>query len=89
MTRRPGEGYAPHADPHAVNLTGFAPPAIYGAGYYLLSGPHVTGAKDQRIGVDLATRERARRLYRIRARSKRAPEPWELALREVIELDQA
>lgn len=92
MTRKAWDGYPPVSDPHAVNLTGFTTPIVYGSGYYLLSDPHVSGAKDQRVGVDLATRERARLLYRVKhdlLASRQAPTPWRMALGEVLALERA
>lgn len=90
MTRQPWEGYAPYACPSAVNLTTFTPPVIYDSGYYLLSAPH-GGVKHERVGVDLATRERARLLYRVKRdliTSGRKPTPWRMALGEVLELER-
>ncbi len=91
MTRRPWEGYAPYACPSAVNLTTFTPPVIYDGGYYLVRGPHQQGTKDERVGCDLATRERARLLYRVKRdliTRGRKPTPWRMALGEVLALER-
>lgn len=91
MTRRPLGGYPRHRDPRAVNLVGFEAPPVFNAGYYLLNGPHQRGVMDERVGVDLATRERQRLLYKVKhdlTDSGRTPTPWRMALGEVLALER-
>lgn len=80
MTRKPYVGYPQYGDPHAVNLTAFTPPAVYDAGYYLLSGPHVKGTKTERVGVVLAVREQNRINY-----ARAHPPHWRAALAAFIQ----